>query len=1154
MSEQNRSELTRTTDSELGELYSSLSIIVDWLRRKMRGHLVPNNVDELLVKSEQDIGEMIEVYFGILFHRLIQLSDQPTEPVNTSGVNQDENRKRMARLKKKFGLTDESFDISPIGSHLQRLEKLFSSALKGSHAGGPKSLEKHIWAGGHLWLERRLATGFRLLFLEGEQWNSDKASWYISRVVYDWPHTYTRIILRDFRAGSQSDVFGDDQQITEVCTAICAFNNALEKEQFEASSGLRDGQYVYLWTGHDHSDFDDADLVWFKDPGNMQEDESLEKYLPQEPIKALGPEREVRSCWSILRDEWREGQVSGNENLDHTLMMRFVYERKLLRDIYRELEEKDKLGSLPDEHWLRRNTSLLRQILKKEDHSIMDTFWAIQSVMFYDWKYWYIFPFNYEGLPSGGFALSSATPLTERQIKLFANIINELLNVFAETEEWARNRLRQKKEITFRRAAGRVHAEWVRRAKESLEIVNHKLLFQNLSKIALDLQFAYRLKFFHKYDPLNPDFKFLYETWEEQIGKIDYSVVNYWSAINSERVFAEWLSPSLGPEATARWDKVWSIYKTITDEARNKFGYYTFNDFLFDKAPRKAILEWRGNSWQIVPRGQENPREWVTEPPSITPDVALILFKGLKFESEGESNDVEQYIKEIQSRVEQLKEYLAEHANSYSKKLTDFIERNSWTELGLFRGDLKSLSDVLEQINNDVTKLAFESDDNGASMGHISQKRLAAEYLLRLSIYLNVQMNTMEDGFNEEIFLNLYRCAFLSWALYENYHPARFRSHVIDTDREVQRSTDWYFYSIPIHIPLTERDGASRTSIFSLGTTKPLTGDDLEHFGEIGKEIVLPAMMVDLSWSVKRSEQFIAEQQKKHEIEVVQREMARHQVPAALHSARRLVGRTTEKIRDFKHWIENEAEFDSFDAEELRGEVVDAVESVQKHARETEGRISLLNSIAKHFHESRTNDNQGVPLRFPVYSNSGDTSIRDILLRSISLPLNLDESQLTSQNGDRDVADYLKQATKFKWSVDLSGVRNLYAQCQLGGEKRMADQIDCWRILFEEWADNIKGNWVQSGKSPFVNLTLTSNRAGDIVCDVSNGPIPPDLDRTSGIGTMEIEWCVYGLSSFDFQGDDPNYYQGLVRDHITNETIWKMRVIVPYSAIEEGRC
>jgi hypothetical protein len=856
MTEQNKLKAIRSMNSELGELCSSLNIVVDWLRMKMREHLNPENADELLIKGEHDIGEMIEAYFGTLFHQLFRLSDHPTKPLNTSVVNQEESRKRMARLKSKFRLTDESFEASLVTDHLKHLRELFSSTLKSSQKNDHQNSKNYVWAGGHLWLERRLATGFRLLFLEGEQWNSPRASWHISRVVHDWPHTFSRTILREFRTNYAFPKLGEVPQTPQICTAICAFNNTAEKKYFEAASGFSEGEYIYLWTGDDSliSDFNNSELVWFKDPGEMHDDESLKKHvLPKEPVRALGLASEARSRWSILRDEWREGLASRDVNLDSTLMMRFVYERNLLRDIYKKLEEKDLTGRLPDEHWLKRNTNLLRRILRKENYSLGNTFWAIQSVMFYDWKYWYMFPFDYEGSPSGGFALSSANPITEGKIRQFAIILNELLSVFTETEEWARNRLRQKKEINLKRAAVRVHSEWVRRGKEGREIENHENLFRNLSRIVLDLIFAESLKRLQNSDPLSPQVKFLYETWEEQVRNIDYSVVNYWSTLERERVFAEWLSPSLGEGAKERWDKVWSIYKQITHLARDEFKYYTFNDFLFDKAPRKAVLEWRGHNWQIVPRGQDNPKDWVTEPPSITPDVALVLFKDLKFDYENEEINVEKYIKEIEQRVDHLKEFLVDHTDSYSKKLADFITTNERIELGVYEGDLSSLSNVLEQLRDGTTGLRYETDSDDLLYVHTSQKRLAAEYLVRLAIYLNVQMNTMEEGFKKDIFLGFYRCAFLSWALFEHYHPDRFRSS-LSVDQSNSRSTSWYFYSIPVHIPLVQKGEASRTSIISLGTNLALTGDELKGWSEIGKEIVLPALMIDLSKEVKERE------------------------------------------------------------------------------------------------------------------------------------------------------------------------------------------------------------------------------------------------------------------------------------------------------------
>jgi hypothetical protein len=1131
------------------ELRMHLSNVSDWIRVRMQGHIDPPDGNATyLVKSERDVSEMVEAYLGKLFHFLFPLSSPRIPPHNTVPVNREASIDVGKGLRRKFNLGDgDDFIACPsqVTDSLKKLRDAFNSWFADPNSSGDNP--RYVWAGCHLWLERRIATGFRLLFLDGQNWQPKDASWSLTRLVHDWPSTLTRSVFQYFQGAD--DPFVNIAGAGEVCTALCAFDNEEEKHRFERISRMREGEYIYLWTGQDSgllSDFADDLLVWFRDTGCLKPNQEL----PHEPLSWLGNNREARDRWALLKDDMPAG-LAADSGITQSLKIQSSFTEYLA-----------KLSGQVDEapSSLRRCHATLERILNlKENYTLDDCFWALQSVMFYDWKYWYLFPFSYERQPCGGIAVSSGAPLSFDKIRLLTIYMSKVLEVFVQTEDWARNRLRQRKASNLLKPAELIRDAWAKQIEAEKEIEDHKRLFIRLLGVVLNrpVNSASEPTFLLS-DLSSREREYRRLVWEDQRDNVLYAVINYWTSLLPDRVFAPHLSHELGDSAPGIWDRTWETYKEITAIARKDFDYYTFNDFLFEKAPRKAIVEWRWLDGQTTPRSQDHPANWVSEPPSITPDVARILFGDIEFSSDHKTVDIGSGIRRLQQRVDSIAPQCEDQLSKYLGKLAHFTDHDKIT-LGIYEGDgecleralnalVKNASD-LEQTRADRSESQFEEKPDFATS-------LAAEYLVRLALYLNVQMNTLgKDEQDDSCFADLSRCAFFSAALYKYYRPDLFRREPPVSEALEESDEYSYFYSIPIEVAGANEAGVSRSSILSLGTMRPLTPAELNLWRDIGKEIVVPAMLIDLKHAVKEQEQRIASQEKEQEIIKAQREMARKQVPAALHSARRLVGETREKLDEFAHWIKKEAEFEDFAGDEVRKAVLGEVSIVQRQAEETQTRISRLNDIAKHFHESRIFPNKPGPLGFPAYSSSGRTSIREIILRAIALPLNLNIREVVSLDTDISVAKYLRNVTNFTWNIDLTGVRDLFEH--ENSSKRTADQIDCWRILFEEWAANLRGGWVKSGGCPYVNWIIREGPQHELVCVMTNGPIPPNLegnvDRTSGIGTMEIEWCVYGLSGFDFsEGPEDSYWQGPDRDDGSNDTVWKTQFMVPPEAIEKG--
>jgi hypothetical protein len=784
----------------------------------MRSHIDPLDSDTFVIQSERDVRDMIEAYLGWLVHFLFPLSTPPITPHNTVALDRRGSINRGEVLLKRFKLGSAP---ERVATSLQQVREQFLLWLTGtSEALG--SYDRTVWMGCHLWLERRFATGFRLLFFEGQNWQPTDAALSAAQVVYGWPSTLSRLVFQ--RYPTSENPFLNGRSPTSFYTAICAFDNQQEKDDFETASGLRDDQYIYLWSGTapgERCDFNDELLVWFRNAGLLTENQRL----PDQPLEVLGNSIEKQKRWELLR---RETFNPDDDDLDDYFEDKKNTFKDLLRHASRELSE----SSLA----FKRSEATLKKILGKDDLSSDDCFWSLQSVMFYDWKYYYLFPFSYERQQFAGLALSAAKPILQSHLRLIALFTSRMLEVFAETEDWARNRLRHQKASNLLRASERISDAWANREPTQNNLGSHKPFFRKLLAIVFEDGSAGSISSDHFLGNASPEEHHLEPGRKDERPNILYAAVNYWSSFLPDRVFAEWLSPNLGESRQEIWDTTWDVYRSITNAARDQFQYHTFNDFLFERAPRKSTIEWRWHERQVIPRSYENPSSWASEPPSMTRDVERILFANIEISTSEIKAGVRNCIDQLQINIASIASLCREELKSYIHELAHFRK----VSLGIFDGDLRCLQQTLKELDCEVSK-------QGEAINGRKQlaKSQAAEYLIRLALYLNVQMNTTKGAdADSNTFLSLPRCAFMGWALNNYYRPDTFSPEL---QAKAQDGDEVYshFYSIPVHVSAADEADISRSSILSLGTFQSLTPNELILLRDIGKEIVLPSMMID---------------------------------------------------------------------------------------------------------------------------------------------------------------------------------------------------------------------------------------------------------------------------------------------------------------------
>ena len=344
------------------------------------------------------------------------------------------------------------------------------------------------------------------------------------------------------------------------------------------------------------------------------------------------------------------------------------------------------------------------------------------------------------------------------------------------------------------------------------------------------------------------------DTWDiHQVTNVMGAVVNYWnSAAYSEsdgqsntdghRVFAEWLNPSSNLGEThsrqERWRDLWNIYRELTQRGAED-GLYTVNHYLHRIAPIKASLSWcyseEYSTDACEQQHHDNPSMWVQFPPYLTPTIANTL--GCR--------DVDTTLaqKDVSTVLRQYQTCPVSGCairSAVDKRLASLVRSSDagLRSLGRYFSDLQSLFNVL-------TRIGDEADCQERSASMQSNALEAASYLVDLAIYLNIRLKTDSQGIStmetQNSWLGTKQCWFMARTLFEYYGPYALSTTSVPNT--------WYFYSIPVYLPLSHYGSgheASWCSVFSLITKAPLVTQKIALWRSIGERIVFPAMTMDL--------------------------------------------------------------------------------------------------------------------------------------------------------------------------------------------------------------------------------------------------------------------------------------------------------------------
>jgi len=787
--------MSHNSDTDAGDrIYADLSHVLDWFQRRVEAHLVGVGTMRP-VKTEPEVHRMLEAYLGFVFHGILGFSG--CAPCNTSRATGDQITEAIRNVEETlrgWGLEQSAIDLQT-GNSIKRLNAQLKEQL---FAGTPESSNAN-WTGCQLWLDRGQGGRSRLLFLDGAQWkdSTESSALMRSRRVYHWPYTFSRSIFQFFSPSEASGI---------SCTALCYFQTDDEKTAFK--TGFKEGAYFTLPAPRSAAcgGCGLRKLVWLPDGSKVQFaacDSSAENSpgSRDEPVgigwgksSAIDP-----TCW-----------VHDAEDAAAAV-----------------------LGELP-----------------KPQHQEA-VYWMFQSVMLYDWKFWYFFPVsNYRG-KAGGLVVSTAVPLTATTLAHLDTISRRLITTFGAAEQRALTLVRKANISVIEQLGAAIDGTWKdllakkirwpsavskagspatsdRRPMEN----EYKRLFENLLLLLLPSA-----------SPRFEDCIGVDEAWWTEkastfgelrnrsqgtaaVGKLCYVVVNYWGAIGGRRAFGEWLSASTDPVA---WATGWKQYLAIDEQARSR-DYYTANDFLRTRATRKVILGWRAGDGQVVDHGSESPGDWVRHPPQLTREVAAALLStGAVAANTGKAD-------RMIARAE-------EQCSKYGSRITAEIERlnhyredlNSNEPLGLYPGDQAVLGQVLEELKSNSKALGTRSA--GSIDDHDPQGDAVASYLARLAVYLNVRM---EIAPSSPHFLNFARCAFMAIALAEYFGPVPEGE---DARTTIGHDVRW-FYSIPVHVPgraSGDYDGA--TSILSVGSREALRADELSAWERLARRLVVPALV-----------------------------------------------------------------------------------------------------------------------------------------------------------------------------------------------------------------------------------------------------------------------------------------------------------------------
>ncbi|MCI0603402.1 hypothetical protein L0156_10355 [bacterium] len=362
-------------------------------------------------------------------------------------------------------------------------------------------------------------------------------------------------------------------------------------------------------------------------------------------------------------------------------------------------------------------------------------------------------------------------------------------------------------------------------------------------------------------------------------------VVNYWNPSirdKKERVFSAWL-PVHGI-SRANWNLLWEDYKTIT-KLGAEIQCFTLNDYLFSRAQRKSILEWRfvSSPHSLSNINIENP-----------PAASRMIAEALRVADESSVLRrrivaIGDYVDELDVIVRSLKDEILNRIALFSHRIVD--EPHHWFIKALLeklRCDVSQMDKVTPQMSGDVACMT-------------------ADYLVRLFLYLNVQTLMLRKPGKLPGYLGLLAVAFMARSLLEYYGPFVLKS-----------KENWFWYSIPVHIPIRispsgYTEDAQETSILSIAVANRLSKEWQRRWRNIGYQIVLPAMMMDFQLEEKLRSLAIESYARKAAVAAVMSRNMSHNIGshvlARLSSAESLEAAMKETIATFNSYLRTRMDF-----------------------------------------------------------------------------------------------------------------------------------------------------------------------------------------------------------------------------------------------------
>ena len=340
-----------------------------------------------------------------------------------------------------------------------------------------------------------------------------------------------------------------------------------------------------------------------------------------------------------------------------------------------------------------------------------------------------------------------------------------------------------------------------------------------------------------------PNITRLAAQWRSQLEAIRFLAVNYWNGLvqhPSNKIFAAWLPTEVveaqvgrtGQSPKVPWNEIRSKYRDLTERGENHTPeYLTANRYLFDRAPRKRIVEWRFELRQKVQPLDPHDIDSTFGSPVLTQEVKQALCvrdRETVLDNQMTQAACDSYIQEVESCVAPVRAFAAHRLGEISAALN-----KSAPDSRLKR--LKLLVYEIQRRDHDPT-IRMQDGDHPL-----------ADYLVRLCLYLNERLCCPEDpdnasGFWKKYLLNLNQCAFMARSLYEFYGGE------VIPQADGRLSHQSFFYSIPVFVP-TVQDGdlPRKTSVLGMGTSKSLSEPERRGWLRVSEQLILPAQQRDLA-------------------------------------------------------------------------------------------------------------------------------------------------------------------------------------------------------------------------------------------------------------------------------------------------------------------